>query len=90
LGNELRLLNQELYNVRGKPERWRPFFNCWFLSVPQVLLLLDGILGAGQFADELRRTRSFTMGTRDFYYEYAYTKRLAAAKIIGPASPDPP
>ena len=80
LGNELRLLNEELYDVRGKPERWRPFFNCWFLSVPQVLLLLDGVFGADQFADELRRTRSFTMGTRDFYYEYAYTKRMAAAK----------
>ena len=77
---ELKRLNEQLYTLQGKPERWQPFFGCWFLSVPQFLLMLDDVKGAEGFAQELQRTRSFTLGSHDFSYEYCYAKRMAQSK----------
>lgn len=78
--DELKRLNEQLYILQGKPERWQPFFGCWFLSVPQFLLMLDDVKGAEGFAQELQRTRSFTLGSHDFSYEYCYAKRMAQSK----------
>lgn len=74
--DELKHLNEELYISQGRPEKWQPFFACWFLSVPQFLLLLDDIKDAEGFAQELQRTRSFTLGSHDFSYEYCHAKRM--------------
>jgi hypothetical protein len=76
---ELQDFNVSLYEQEGRPESWRPFFNCWFLSIPQFLMLLDGVNDAEQFDAELMRTRHMTLGTKDFYFEYHYAKRLASA-----------
>jgi hypothetical protein len=78
--DELKRLNEQLYILQGKPERWQPFFGCWFLSVPQFLLMLDHVKGAEGFAQELQRTRSFTLGSHDFCYEYCYAKRMGRSK----------
>ena len=78
--DELKRLNEQLYILQGKPERWQPFFGCWFLSVPKFLLMLDDVKGAEEFGQELQRTRSFTLGSHDFSYEYCYAKRMGQPK----------
>lgn len=60
-------------------ERRRPFFNCWFLSVPQILLLLDDATDAESFKAALWSTRHFTTGRSDFFADYAYMKTLKTA-----------
>ncbi|MCC5651434.1 hypothetical protein LC609_16670 [Nostoc sp. XA013] len=57
-----------------------PFYNCWFLSVPQLLILLDNVNSSDDLKRELWRTRSITTSSLDFYREYEYARKLAAAK----------
>ena len=64
----------------------QPFFHCWFLSVPQLLVLLDGVEGAEQFRDALWKTRSLATGTSDFYFENAFMRK--AKTESQPGSPD--
>lgn len=48
-----------------------PFFNCWFLSIPQVLILLDSTRDEDSFWKALSKIRHISTGTSDFYYEYS-------------------
>jgi D-Tyr-tRNAtyr deacylase len=79
----LRDLNEKLFRLDGSPSPWQPFFNCWFLSVPQFLMMLDAYSGVEPFFKELRRTRHLSLSSRDFYFEYAYAKRLAQSAKQG-------
>jgi CRISPR/Cas system-associated endoribonuclease Cas2 len=47
-----------------------PFLGCWFLSLPQLLLLLDDVNSAADFAKNLQATKCVTFKTMDFYFEY--------------------
>ncbi len=63
------------------PERPQdPFYNCWFLSVPQLLILLDNVNSNDNLKQELWRTRSVTTGSFDFYREY-YNARQRIKKV---------
>jgi hypothetical protein len=53
----------------------RSFFNCWFLSAPQLLILLDKVTSPDDFKKELWSTRHYTLSTSDFYYELDYARR---------------
>lgn len=74
--HELRDVTNDLYVQAGKPAQWRPFFNCWFLSVPQFLVLLDEVTDAEEFDKALNLTRRMTTGSRDFYFDFHYAKFL--------------
>lgn len=52
-----------------------PFFNCWHLSLPQLLVLLDRVTSNEAFWRELSSTRHVSMHTLDWYTEYAEAKR---------------
>jgi hypothetical protein len=67
---------RELY--RNQPAINQPFFHCWFLSVPQLLILLDGVEGAEAFRRELWRTRHIVTGSSNFYWDYAHTCQISA------------
>lgn len=54
-----------------------PFFNCWFLSVPQMLVLLDDVDSLEAFQKSLWATRHVNFGTSDFYAELAARRRMA-------------
>jgi len=79
-------LNESLEAVRGQiralyPNQAtirEPFFHCWFLSVPQLLILLDGVKGEEQFKKELWRTRSVVTGSSNFYWDYARMCQISA------------
>ncbi|AQR69838.1 hypothetical protein BZG29_17040 [Janthinobacterium sp. LM6] len=54
-----------------QPESVAPFYHCWFLSVPQLLILLDEAHDAESFWRAWSSTRGIHMGTLDFYWEHA-------------------
>ncbi|MEH2117441.1 hypothetical protein [Nostoc sp.] len=77
--NDFKLQFNEL--VQLDPTRAKnPFYNCWFLSVPQLLILLDNVNSSDDLKRELWRTRSITTSSLDFYREYEYARELAAAR----------
>ncbi|MCC5643772.1 YraN family protein [Nostoc sp. CHAB 5824] len=77
--DEFRLQFNELIQI--DPIRANnPFYNCWFLSVPQLLILLDNVNSSDDLKRELWRTRSITTSSLDFYREYEYARQLAAAR----------
>ena len=53
-----------------------PIMNGRFLSVPNVMLILDYANGSEQFLSELRSTKFTSIGSRDFVSEYAYMRYL--------------
>ena len=57
----------------GKDERTL-FMNCWFLSTPQLMLLLDGVASDAQFEARLRALGHLTYRTLDFYREVAIAR----------------
>ena len=70
---------QEKELAQHRPEKYSQFANCWFLSLPQMLIVLDDATDAESFRKTLFEIRSVTMGTLDFYREYANWKRMKAA-----------
>lgn len=64
-----------LVKLRGQ-QNFDPFFACWFLSVPQLLIMLDDVQDENSFVSSLWTTRHVTMGTLDFYFEYAQAKSI--------------
>lgn len=46
-----------------------PFYNCWFLSLPQLLIILDNVNSSDDLKRELWITRSMSTSSMDFYQE---------------------
>ena len=72
------LVDQEtqLSKFRSDNHNQQPFFNCWFLSLPQLLVLLDDVFTSDDFKEQLWLTRSVTHGSQDFYYELYLARKL--------------
>lgn len=63
----------------------QPFFNCWFISVPQLLVLLDGVTDVADFKSALWSCRHIVTGSSDLYFDSAYmrqSKMLKAAQEV--------
>lgn len=58
----------------GKNQNGFPFFNCWFLSLPQLLIILDDVNSNELFKNALWRTRHSSTGALNFYFEYAWAR----------------
>lgn len=56
----------------GKKQNGFPFFNCWFLSLPQLLIILDDVNSNELFKNALWRTRHISTKSLNFYFEYAW------------------
>lgn len=85
--SELKSLNKSAASLREQIQKLvsndsrlegQPFFNCWFLSVPQMLVLLDNVSSAETFKSELWRCRHMTTGSLDWYFEYEAARRILA------------
>jgi hypothetical protein len=59
----------------------RPFFHCWFLSLPQLFVLLEDIESANTFKEALWETRHMSTGSLDFYFDYSYMKQLGRTAV---------
>jgi hypothetical protein len=76
-GQELAVLHNKLHALR--PMVGTPFFNCWFLSLGHLLVMLDHVSSNEEFGKELRQTRHMSTGSLDFYFEYAQARAIRAA-----------
>lgn len=80
-------INDSLQEIRdqyaathqGKTEVRQPFFNCWFVSIPQFLVMLDEVTDADTFRRTLWKYRHMTTGTSDLYFEISNMRRLNPA-----------
>ena len=53
-----------------------PFHNCWFLSLPQLLMLLDDSVDNDSFVNKLISIKFVTTSSIDYYYDYTQLNRL--------------
>jgi len=54
----------------------RLFFENWYLSFAQLLILLDKVSSNSTFKQQLWKTRNISMGTHDWYHEYRWRTGL--------------
>ncbi len=47
-----------------------PFFNCWFMNLPQILEIINLATDNDSFYDTLTKTKSVTFNTLDWYHEF--------------------
>lgn len=59
-------------------EKRDPFFACWFLSAPQLLVLLDGVSEPTEFLSRLNFLKRATHQTYNFYSEVKHGLALRA------------
>ncbi len=72
LNDMLQELRDQLTQLHpGAEQLDRVFFHCWFLSVPQILLLLDDTHDPASFKAALWKTRHMATGSSDIYHDYA-------------------
>jgi Holliday junction resolvase-like predicted endonuclease len=78
--SQVELLEQyQVLSAHDAGRKDQPFFNCWFLSVPQLLVTLDHVKSAEEFVRALWDTRHITFGTGDYYFELASSRKMRAA-----------
>lgn len=90
----LKKINAVLNDIRkqydvahsGKDEVRQPFFNCWFMSIPQLLILLDEVHDAKTFKSTLWSYRHIFTGTSDLYFEISHMRRMKAEVAAQPTS----
>ena len=75
--NEMTEFNQLLQNLitqtlelNPETELRAPFHHCSFMSIPQLLITLDGVSTPDSFEQRFNRGSGVTFNTLDFYYEY--------------------
>lgn len=66
------------YVIDEQPER--AFWNSSFLSVPQILTMLERVKSADDFFEEATRGRRMLYGLQDFYSEYVQALKMAKLK----------
>ena len=72
---EFRELYEKIASLDDR-RRKNPFFHCWFLSLPQILILLDSVNSNEDLKDALWTTRYMSTGSLDFYYDYSTAIKL--------------
>lgn len=70
---EWRAMNDKLFGAGSLRD---PFINCWFLSIPQLLMILKGVDSPKSFAQAMLVNKHLVMNTQDFYFEYFKAKSL--------------
>jgi Holliday junction resolvase len=75
LGRELARQHHEISQLSDQIKR-DPFFNCWFLSMPQILVLLDEVRSPATLWQTLSKPRHVVTGRLDFYEDIAYLRSL--------------
>lgn len=76
LNDAIDILEMEIEEARrlGKVEH-ALFINCWFLSVPQLTMFLDGISTPAQFEKRLGTLRHMSYRTLDFYRDFGFARQ---------------
>lgn len=79
------IMNQKCDQFRGlinKRHQYSPinlniyFLSSWFLSIPQLLMLIDECNSSQDLPKKLKTARNITTKSLDFYFEYTNAKRI--------------
>jgi hypothetical protein len=57
----------------------RPYFDCWFMSIEQLLMLLRKVSTQCSFADALKEVKHVTTGSGNAYREFSFAQELKNA-----------
>ena len=80
LNNNLGAIREQVATLHSELKTPVPvFMNCWFLSIPQLLVLLDGVQDPDGFWNSLKMIRNISFGSSDLYYERTLMLRAKAA-----------
>lgn len=55
---------------------YRLYFNCWFFSLSQLMIILDGVSGPEAFREALWAIRGITTGQDDLCFDLCYVKEM--------------
>lgn len=85
---EFKKLNRSLDDLTEHLKAWKelaqgksdPFSHCWFLSVPQLFLLLEGVKEPDDFFGNLDRVGRLSFQTCNFYTEYQQARMFDATR----------
>ncbi|MCH5509686.1 hypothetical protein [Pseudomonas syringae] len=82
INSTLTEIREQLIELSSSEEDMRqPFFHCWFLSVPQLLVLLDNVTDSASFKSALWSCRHIATGSSDLYFDLSYMKHLRRETI---------
>ena len=70
------LQEQSRFLFPESSEHHRPYFNCWFFSLPQLMIILDGVSGAEAFRAALWAIRGITTGQGDLCFDLRYAEQM--------------
>ena len=76
LNTLLGVLGQQARELMELRSTDRPHFGCWFLGMPQFLVLLEHVDGSESFWTELKRTRHMSTGRLSWFAEHEYMRSL--------------
>ncbi|MEK0336544.1 MAG: hypothetical protein QQN41_03815 [Nitrosopumilus sp.] len=57
-----------------------PYFNCWFLSLPQLLEVISISIDNNSFYETFRKTKHVSMNTLDWYREFDIATKMREVK----------
>ena len=67
--------HEDLKSLNPRQEQF-PFYDCWFLSLPQFLILIDDLSEKKSIKKLLDQTKYISTASLNFYFEYATAKNL--------------
>ncbi len=67
--------HEHLKNLNPRHKQF-PFYDCWFLSLPQFLILIDDLSEKKSIKKVLHQTKYMSTASLNFYFEYATAKNL--------------
>ena len=67
--------HEHLKSLNPRQEQF-PFYDCWFLSLPQFLILIDDLSEKKSIKKLLDQTKYGSTASLNFYFEYATAKEL--------------
>jgi hypothetical protein len=67
--------HEHLKSLNPRQEQF-PFYDCWFLSLPQFLILIDDLSEKKSIKKLLDQTKYSSTASLNFYFEYATAKEL--------------
>jgi hypothetical protein len=84
----LQALEQQIrHNADSESPIWAQLGNLWFVSIPQLLYLLNEVDGPADFYKTFLMSHAMHIGTLDFYSQLVSWKRMLAAKAPHDAGP---
>ncbi len=66
--------HEDLKSLNPRQEQF-PFYDCWFLSLPQFLILIDDLSEEKSIKELLHTTKYISTTSLNFYFEYATAKK---------------